>query len=264
MAVSQEISGAIVAYIREMRADPQLYELMSSTDFSDVSWVPLANLERLRVVTNDIFSESIEYKNINGGLALYIEQVARYGDSSLFLMCGDSGLVGIANLNKPDEDVPISGLSISINGVSHEIPDWEIVENAQWRLRAVFSIPTPAAVDLAREGRIGVQVLQPLGTFFGFTGEPKDEKISEIAANCSSALPTSSSSLELFYDTDVNGGDLTIEGYRPTTLKQCEEICRSISQCVAISYIPEKQWCWPKGEVRSTSERKGVVSAWVP
>ncbi len=122
-------------------------------------------------------------------------------------------------------------------------------------------MPESAGVSLAGAGKIGVQALQPIGTFFGFTGEPGDEKISEMAAKCSSAPPRQTSSLELLYDTDINGGDLTVEGYRPTTLSQCEEICRSISQCVAISYIPAKQLCWPKGQVASSSARKGVVSA---
>jgi hypothetical protein len=263
LAVSQEISGAIVAYIRQMRADPELYELMSSTDFSDISWVPLEDLRRLRVVTDDIFSETIEYKNINGGLALYIEQVARNGDSTLFLMCGDSGLVGIANINKPEENPSISGFNVSVDGLPYELSDWEIVENGQWRLRVVFTIPPHAVTALIHSGKIGVQALQPFGTFFGFTGEPEDERISEMAKNCVSASPKQNGGLELHFDTDINGGDLSPEGYRPTTLNQCEEICRSNSQCVAISYIPEKQWCWPKSQVASSSTRKGVVSAWV-
>jgi hypothetical protein len=178
-------------------------------------------------------------------------------------MCGDNGLVGLANLNKPEETPPFSGLGISVDDVSYELSDWEVIENGQWRMRFLFTVPPSATADIARAGRISVQAMQPGGTFFGFTGETEDERISEIAESCSVAPATSQSSLELFFDTDIVGGDISAEGYRPATLDQCEEICRSISQCVAISFIPERQWCWPKRGVSSTTTRKGVVSAWV-
>lgn len=263
MAIAQEISGSIISHIREMRADPELYELMASTDFTEIAWIPLAELERLRVVTNNIFSESFEYQNINGGLALHIEQIARYGENSLFLICGDKGLVGVADLNKPEETPPLSGISISIDEIPYQLADWQIIENSQWRLKTLFSVPPSAASELVRVGKIGVQALQPVGTFFGFSGEPTSEKISEMAASCTVVVPPSTSNLDLFYDTDINGGDLTVNGYRPTTLSQCEDICRSSGRCVAFSFILDKGWCWPKGGVASTATRSGVVSAWV-
>lgn len=263
LAVSQEISGVIISYIREMRADPELYELMSSTDFADILWVPLKDLERLRVVNKDIFSETVDYKNINGGLALYIEQIARNGDSTLFLMCGDNGLVGIANLNKPELDVPISSVTVTIDDVPYEVDNPEVVENSNWRARILFTVPLPAVQELATKGKVGVQALQPIGTFFGFTGEAQDKRIAEVASTCSSAYQSPQSTTQLFYDTDVIGGDLSVSGFKPTTLEECVEICLSIDTCVAISYVSEKKWCWPKGEVAATSKRTGVISAWV-
>lgn len=76
-------------------------------------------------------------------------------------------------------------------------------------------------------------------------------------------MESEQNTLQLFYDTDINGGDLTAEGFQPTTIDQCIEICVSIDECVAISYVPEKQWCWPKGVAATSSNRFGVVSAWV-
>jgi hypothetical protein len=261
MILAQEISGEIISHIREMRADPELYELMAATDFMDIMWVPLAELERLRVVTNNIFSETFEYRNINGGLALQIEQISRYGTNSLFLICGERGLIGIADLNKPEENPPLSGLSLSVSDTLFELADWQIVENSQWRFKVAFSVPADATSFVAIAGAVGVQAQQPLGTFFGFTGEPRDIKISEMAANCASEFEQPLSSVELFYDTDINGGDLTADGYRQTTLAQCEAICRSQSQCVAFSFVVDQGWCWPKGNVASIARRDGVVSA---
>jgi hypothetical protein len=263
MAITQEISGSIVSYIRSMRADPELYEMMASTDFADISWVPLSELERLRVVTNNIFSESFEYRNINGGLALHIEQVARNGVSSLFLFCGEKGLVGLADLNKPEENPPLSGLSISIGDIPFQLQDWEIMENQSWRLKLLFSIPPRAAMQLVKESKIGVQALQPLGTFFGFTGEPSDPKVSEMAVSCTAAFSPPPSELELYHNTDIVGGDIVSDGFKQVSLDRCGEICRSTPGCVAVSYVVDKKWCWPKQSITSSVARAGVVSAMI-
>ena len=261
MAITQQVSSDVMAHIREMRADPELFQLMASIDSTEIMWVPLAELKRLDVVTDDIYSENLEYRNINGKIALQIEQISRYGSNSLFLFCGDQGLVGIADLNKPEESPPLSGVSLSIFDRLFELDDWQVFEESQWRLRIMFPIPSHVGSFIAAAGSLGIQVNQPLGTFFGFSGEPSDIKISEIASSCGELPAQTLPTTELSYNTDIKGGDLTVDGFRPTTLAQCESICRSIQNCVAYSYVLNLNWCWPKSTSSPTEFNNGVVSA---
>lgn len=66
LILSQTLSAEIVAYIREMRADPEFFSLMVSAHPEEIYWVPPNILEDLRVVTNSIYSETAEYRNVSG------------------------------------------------------------------------------------------------------------------------------------------------------------------------------------------------------
>ncbi len=66
----------------------------------------------------------------------------------------------------------------------------------------------------------------------------------------------------LLGETDFLGGDLTDLGHRGVSIGRCEAICAASDQCRGYTYVPEKNWCWPKHDVSQPLDgRPGLVSA---
>jgi hypothetical protein len=61
--------------------------------------------------------------------------------------------------------------------------------------------------------------------------------------------------------TDLYGGDLDQTGIRGISLGQCEQLCAENPRCVALSYVVDKQWCWPKAELGARRADYGITSA---
>ena len=62
-------------------------------------------------------------------------------------------------------------------------------------------------------------------------------------------------------DVDIEGGDLTRNGWRNITLEQCESQCSAMQSCAGVSYVVAKQWCWPKEPSGRVVTRPGVISS---
>ena len=65
---------------------------------------------------------------------------------------------------------------------------------------------------------------------------------------------------ERFDNTDFFGADLNPEGIRGISLSDCEQTCRSDSNCAAWSYVHSTRWCWPKSGVSNLSYGEGITS----
>ena len=59
---------------------------------------------------------------------------------------------------------------------------------------------------------------------------------------------------------DLPGGDQTEAGHKDVSLAQCEALCAQTEDCVAYSYITERQWCWPKRQIFDAVQQTGVAS----
>lgn len=73
-------------------------------------------------------------------------------------------------------------------------------------------------------------------------------------------LPPVPDSFSEYDNLDLQGNDITTAGYRPVSLQDCQAICLGDTGCKAYTYIPEKQWCWPKSAVGPAVTKANTIS----
>lgn len=261
ISISQGLSAQIVEHMRAMRADPEFFSIMVSAHAQDIYWVPKEKLEELRVVTGSVFSEVAEYRNINGAIALHLSQISQVGTNELTLVCGDRGLIGIFDLNEP-ELAWIGSLELYVDGTSLPLDDFEVIDRSNFRIKLVSLLSPNIQRRLATAKEIGGRVTSPSGMFFGFEGGVSDPKIAETARGCVRAAEVRSHEMKIEEDTDFTGGDITQSGFRDVSFAECQRICLGNSECVAVSYVVARRWCWPKDRILSVNRNAGVISAY--
>jgi hypothetical protein len=198
--------------------------------------------------------------NINGNLALSIEQIADVGKSSLILSCGDQGLVGVSSLTKPELAL-IGRTEIVVAQDSFIATGVQVLSDDGYSLTSAFFIPAAAAKEMAELSNVGVRIVAPSGDiFFGFLGTVEDIKISETVLNCSTQV-LQASEMQRYLDYDIEGGDFENKGVRGISLQECEQLCTALPQCWAVSYVMDKNWCWPKGAGGNVKHKAGVISS---
>lgn len=265
MAVGQSLSGILSEYIRTHRAEPELFEAISSIDHEDILWVSRRDLEDWRVVTNNIYDEQAHYINLNGDIALRMKQAAISGDSWLTLFCTEDGISGLADLSEPPT-TSYGVFELSVGERWFPVQTWEIVDRSDYRGRVLFNMPPVVADAAIQESSIGARVVLPAGgIFFGFQGALQNDLVSEMIRNCTGPVgPATSSSRSMieYPGMDFPGGDLTTDGIRDVTFSQCKSICMQSPQCHAVSYVRSRSWCWPKAGVAATNAASGIISAY--
>ncbi|MGR3506322.1 MAG: hypothetical protein ACU0B7_10680 [Paracoccaceae bacterium] len=267
LSFAQEVSAILTEYIRSQRADPAFYERMARTSFEGIDWVDRSQLEQWRVVTGPVYDEKVEYRNINGSVALHLSQVSLYGDNSLTLICGSKGLVGIAKLNKPGPTM-YGRFAITVDGLELNVADFDIIDDSENFATVLFNVTLAYSNQMASAGTIGARVVLPSEYgFFGFEMGLRDRKLKEMVENCrpsasgamSQAVATST--MKPVAGIDFPGGDMTSTGLRGIDLGTCLSICEADRRCLAISYVVDKQWCWPKSKIGEPNMTNGVISA---
>ena len=263
MATAQEISATITEYIRAQRASPALYERMSRTGASDIDWVERSTLEDWRVVIGPVYDEIVEVRNVNGSVALHLVQIALYGDNHLTLLCGDAGLVGVAALNKP-EVYAYGRMELAIDGEAIRIDHYGILEQNERIARLAFAIPQAQEGRIAMERRFGARVVLPSEVgFFGFEMSIRNDLLREMVAGCRSRPADSARQrgMRVAQGVDYPGGDMTQSGLRGIEFGACKAACQGDPSCLAVCYVIEKKWCWPKASVGRSVPASGSVSA---
>lgn len=265
MADAQETSAMIVNHIERSRADTRLFDRMSSTAAEGIDWIPEDVLREWRVVTGPIYDEIAEYVNINGGLALKLEQLSLFGENRIILTCGSKGLVVVARLNEP-ETTSVGHFEYTIDGVGYEPTDWEVLMRKDYKTHVASIIPPHLYPAIKNARTFGARVVIPAGTlFYGFEQTIRDTKLKDMIEGCvpsSVAAPTiSKPPMTAYRDLDLVGHDLTDQGFRGVSFAQCKEICLQAPSCGAVSYVIEKQWCWPKASGAKTRAAPGILSA---
>jgi hypothetical protein len=263
ISISQDMSAKIVEYISAMRADPAFFNIMVSAHAEEIYWVPHQTLKDLHVVTGGIYSEVAEYRNIRGSIALYLEQISRVGTNSLTLICGELGLVGIFDLNEP-EVAGLGHLELYVDGSRIPLVDFKLIERKDYRIKVASLFPLSVLRRLAKTNELGARIVSPdIDVFFGFEEGVVDQKIAETAQGCLSSLgATAVPHMSIVDGIDFLGGDMTKNGLRYISFEQCQRTCLSDDNCVAVTYIPSKQWCWPKNRVVKTKRNPEIISAY--
>lgn len=260
MDISQTMSAEITSYLRSRNVDPVFFEDIVSSAPHEMNWVSKERLTEVGILTQGIASELVEYRNLNGNLALYIEQVADVGTSSLFLTCGDRGLVGISSLTQPQLTM-IGRTEVVVGEQSFEAIDAQVIKDDGVVVKSAFTIPPEAARSMLQQSSAGVRIVLPSGEmFFGFIGSVQDPKIAETVMNCSTQS-FERAPMRRFENIDIAGADFDDQGLRNVSLSECEQVCTAIPQCRAVSYVVEKRWCWPKRDGGTAKDSPGVVSS---
>jgi hypothetical protein len=260
--ISQTLTALIAGYLIEARVSPTFLNDIVSASSDEMNWVSEERLNEAHVLTQGIFSEQVEYGNINGELVLSVEQVAEVGASKVVLTCSPRGLIGVSSLSEP-EIVMLDGIQVVVNDVTYDVMDPQIIDREDFILKTVFTVPPAAVAAMQAYSEIGVIATTPGGdVFFGFFGSVKDPKIAELAASCDTvAQPAAQPRMTRYGDTDIRGGDLTQKGIRGISLETCEKICLEASDCAGVSYVTAKQWCWPKTSNGVVVPTLGVVTS---
>lgn len=268
MSSAQVISAMIISYIQEMRADTELFTRMSETPAEGIDFISRADLEKWNVVTGPVYSETSEYENINGSLGLRLKHVSLYGTSTMFLVCGGSGVIGVTTLQEPDAAL-IGTFSIVIDGRDIQLDNWEVVDRSNFETRVAFTLPEHLRPELASARTFGARIIAPSGDlFYGFEQNIKDTKLRDIIQNCSTHRVEKEpnqfapvGSMSVYNGYDIDGNDMTQRGIKGITFGQCQRECLAHQDCIAVSYVIKNQWCWPKYGITSTTKKSGIVSA---
>lgn len=92
---------------------------------------------------------------------------------------------------------------------------------------------------------------------------PNLPSVSETpAAAASPTMPTGPDAppMEIMYDVDFFGMDISSTGHRDVSIESCDALCRANPNCAAWSYVVATRWCWPKSAVQNFSYAQGTVS----
>jgi hypothetical protein len=190
--VTQILAAEVVEFIRQSRADTQLYRLMTTTLPSSIYFIPHDRLRDLRVVTDNILDEQWPFEFEDGVPFLQIWQQSTFGENKLLLMCDKEKLAGAAFIEPPTHAIGATthSVGIFINGNFHAIPDQLMLRHPRFRGKfasATFQI-TPDMADQMLGARSIGTANQPLNNdvFFGFQiGTAKGyDKLTRMLRGC--------------------------------------------------------------------------------
>lgn len=263
MNIAQRVASEIVGLLDRQRVDTELFDLMSNTPSDQITWVKEEDLTSWRVVTGSVFDERMEYKNLNGKVALHMVHESLFGTNQITLFC-ENGLLAYAVLDEP-ELAMLGWFSFVIDGEDNRINDTELLNRDNARTRFFMRLPDYVSAKLLGAKSIGARVYTPGGdVFWGFSQNIRDSKVREMTNSCigtAAENPTGGKRMKVLPNMDITGNDLTQKGLRDISFQECQSICLNAHKCKAVSYVTAKRWCWPKGAVGKRKAVSGVMSA---
>lgn len=188
IALSQDLSGMIVSYLRQRGVDADFFKDIVSSAGDGIYWVPHERLASLKVITQDVRGQTVEYRNIRGALTLNIEQDALVGYNGIALRCEPEGMSGVAYLQEPAQ--PFDGrLLLHSGGVDYPVLDQAILSRRGQVTAVAFRVPQGTARVVMRNSSLGAKMFDRRGELaFGFYGDVYDGKIAEIFGNCGAVI----------------------------------------------------------------------------
>ncbi len=188
IALSQDLSAMIVGYLRQRGVDADFFKDIVSSAEDGIYWVPHDRLASLKVITQDVRGQTVEYRNIRGMLSLNIEQDALVGYNGLQLSCGPQGMTGVAYLQEPAHAFQ-GRLLLHSGGRDYPVLDQELLSRRGQIAAVGFRVPQRTARVVMRNSSLGAKMFDRREEMaFGFHGDVYDGKIAEIFWNCASVI----------------------------------------------------------------------------
>lgn len=188
IALSQDLSGMIVSYLHDRGVDAAFFQDIVSSTGDRIYWVPHDRLASLRVITQDVRGQTVEYRNLQGALALSIEQDALIGYNGIRLRCDGEGMTGTAYLQEPDNAFE-GTLMLHSGGTDYPVPDQKLLSRRGQISTIDFRVPPRTARIIMHNSSLGAAVRDRGGRqTFGFYGDVYDARIGEIFWSCASVI----------------------------------------------------------------------------
>ena len=278
VAVSQFLAGDIVKFIGQARVKPEFFSLISGVHPSEILWVSEDELRAFRVITDAIFDQSAEYKNVQGNFYLLLWQQSYYGENKLVAACSPGeGMVFSSYIQPADIHTFDSAdfkFEIVVNGMGIQPQTSEPAPGRDARWAITYFVMSPDQLDLLRNARsFGARHVLPSGVFLGFEYELGDAKLSDLISGCKSPFgfiesgnaneirtPALLSEPIALPNVDITGGDFDNRGIKGVKIEECAAICTEIDSCVGFSWVSSSKWCWPKRSAGPQVGRQGVTS----
>lgn len=278
LAIGQELSSKILSYLNDREVDTEFMTDIVSARGNDIVWMDHQRLAELRVVSQGVRKQDVDYVNDEGEISLRITQDAYVGHNRMLITCGRNGPYGLAVLQEPLMP-PAGPLMVFSNGADHTVFDYNYIEHGDGETLVSFTITPQLAAVIATSSGIGVKVWNMDKTMsYGFVEEVIDPKIGEMVNGCMqqsfktaasapppapapAPAPAPTRRMERHPLVDILGADLTENGIRNISMDQCELQCMAYSDCLAVSYVIDKQWCWPKGAGGQITQSEKVMSS---
>ena len=285
VAVSQFLAGEIVEFIGQARVKPEFFSLISSVNPSEILWVPEDKLREFRVITDAIFDQNSEYKNVQGNFYLLLWQQSYYGENKMVAACSPGeGMVGermvFSSYIQPADihtfDSADFKFEAVIDGVGIPPQASEPAPGRDARWAITYFVMTPDQLDILRNARsFGARHVHSSGVFLGFEYDLDDAKLSDLISGCQSPAATvgsdNANAGELrtpallsnpmsLPNVDITGGDFDSRGVKGVNIEECAAICIGIDSCIGFSWVSSSKWCWPKRTSGPQVGRQGVTS----
>lgn len=272
LAMGQELTSIILTYLQSRGVDSAFLADIVSARGDSMVWVDHQRLADLGVVSQGVKGQSVEYVNYEGEISLRVEQDAFVGQNKIIIGCGDEGPYGIAFLQEPP--MPFAGhFMVHAGGYDHTVHEFGYIQHGEGETIAGFQITPQVAAEIAGASAIGGKVFNmDKSISYGFAGEVVDPKIRDMVDGCMrrffrnappppSPAPAPLPRMTRQNGLDLRGADLLANGIRGVSLDECERQCLAASDCAAVSYVIDMQWCWPKGYGGTPVQSSGVISS---
>lgn len=272
LAMGQELTSIILTYLQSRGVDSDFLADIVAARGDSMVWVDHQRLADLGVVSQGVRGQSVEYVNYEGEISLRVEQDAFVGQNKIIIGCGDEGPYGIAFLQEPP--MPFAGpFMVHAGGYDHTIHEFGYIRHGNGETIAGFQITPQVAAEIAGASAIGGKVFNmDKSISYGFAGEVVDPKIRDMVDGCMRRFfrtapppppptPAPMPRMTRQNGLDLRGADLLANGIRGISLDECERQCLAASNCAAVSYVIDMQWCWPKGYGGRPIQSSGVISS---
>jgi hypothetical protein len=184
--MAQIASASIVAYLRSMDIDPDLFTLSTQAGSAEIYEPTKAELEKLNVVTNGFNKPKWSIESNNGLLYLKGERDTVYGINKFIMFCFAPGKMGLHVIFDPqgrqNEVIDFGAHSLMINGQQYAVdPVDKQIANGWFNAEYALS---PQQVNLFTNASSVGLVVQMIGSapvFFGFDNMPFEEGAKKLA-----------------------------------------------------------------------------------
>ena len=178
---SQLLAGYIVEFLNKSTVNSDFFPLMTKTPPDNIQIIPVEQLRTMRVVTDDVFSESWSFESVMGRAYLKGDQMTRRGENKLLFLCDSDGtgqkllLTAMSELSGRQKIIDsYKVILLFLDGIPIEMPvsliyDRPKLSGKLW-IEWSFLITPDLATRLGAAEKIGSGISPAAHIFSGFSG----------------------------------------------------------------------------------------------